>query len=422
MNKLSPSHNNRRDEQLVWLFVAVAILLIVCGTILGIMSLYQDRVVVPGVDHPTTESDKSTEAPQAKDGFLDFQSQMGYEPNPQANAEFLESLGPDALFRDAAPGLFADPPPLPKAREENREGVFLYRFLRNAYATKYGVDWVVDQQLIGDCVGWGNKHGVDHATAIQYVLGMIADWKPVDPTSIYGLSRVEARDYPGDGKKPYAGYRDGSSGSYAAKGLLKFGCLFLREEYPFGTLTYSKDRARDWGAYGCGGKNDNGRADEICREHPIQKAALVKTFPEAVKAIESGYPVVVCSQIGFGDELPVTRDAQGFLRERSTWGHCMCFVGVRYDRPALLCLNSWGPKWVVGPKFPSDQPEGSFWIEQKTVEKMLRNPTRYGDLPDSFALSAVEGFPFRPISNSDWVQLRPQSSATTENVALQLVP
>ena len=82
----------------------------------------------------------------------------------------------------------------------------------------------------------------------------------------------------------------------------------------------------------------------------------------------------------------------------------MCFVGVRFgQRPGLLCLNSWGPSWVSGPKWPPDQPDGSFWVEARVATRMLSGR-------DSFAVSGYEGFPYRPLDHGDWVRVdRPQT-------------
>src|SRR5690606_38137456 len=109
---------------------------------------------------------------------------------------------------------------------------------------------------------------------------------------------------------------------------------------------------------------------------------LVTTFREAGAAIQSGYPVAVCSGQGFASQ----RDGQGFAAARGSWAHCMVFIGVRFDRPGLLCLNSWGPRWIGGPKWPDDQPDGSFWVDARTCDRMLAGR-------DSFAISGYRGFP-----------------------------
>ena len=75
----------------------------------------------------------------------------------------------------------------------------------------------------------------------------------------------------------------------------------------------------------------------------------------------------------------------------------MSFIAVRYgSRPGLLCLNSWGPSWVRGPKWPEDMPEGSFWVDKDTVDAMLRGG-------DSFAVGSVAGFDWRDLDHGEWM-------------------
>jgi len=174
-----------------------------------------------------------------------------------------------------------------------------------------------------------------------------------------------------------------------------WGVLYRQNYSPLVDLsTYSSKRAKDWGNYGCGGQGDNGKLDTIAKDHPIKDVALVTTFEEAAAAISSGYPVPVCSGQGFSS----TRDGEGFARASGSWAHCMCFIGVRWDRPGLLCMNSWGTTWINGPKWPDDQPDGSFWVEKSVVNRMLSGE-------DSFAVSGLTGFPYRDLKHGDWVEV-----------------
>ena len=95
---------------------------------------------------------------------------------------------------------------------------------------------------------------------------------------------------------------------------------------------------------------------------------------------------------------PITRDADGFLRPRGTWMHCMCIAGYQGGkRPGFLLVNSWGNRWLSGPpgRF-ADIPEGSFWADFNVVDRMLKQG-------DSYAVAGVEGFRRRKIDPSDWI-------------------
>ncbi len=113
----------------------------------------------------------------------------------------------------------------------------------------------------------------------------------------------------------------------------------------------------------------------------------------------TGYAIFVCSDVGFGDlgPGPITRDADGFLKPRGVWPHCMCIAGYQGGtRKGFLIVNSWGDRWVAGPvgRF-TDIPPGSFWADFATVDRMLKQG-------DSFAVAGVDGFRRRRIDPTDW--------------------
>lgn len=325
---------------------------------------------------------------------------FGYKPNKVETDKFLQTLDAPTLFQ-ANPDLKEDAPaPTLFRQASQREGeanatrgpplsakepVLLYRALY-----KVSPGWKVGSQGIGDCVSWGNKHAVDIALAVDKVAGKTAEWFPAATEALYGGARVE-----GAGRaEGTGGYDDGSYGAAAASWLIKDkgrGGVVYRQNFPefgYDLTTYSAQRAKQWGNWGCGGQGDKGRLDKVARVHPVGQAALCRNFAEAAAALSNGYPVAVCSGQGFSS----TRDDKGFAKAQGSWAHCMCFIGVRFDPPGLLCLNSWGTKWISGPKYPSDQPDGSFWVTEPVSNKMLAGN-------DSFALSNVKGFPKRRLQH-----------------------
>lgn len=307
---------------------------------------------------------------------------FGYTPNPAESRRFVGTL-PARDLRTQAPGLF----------NRGSVDVFLYRALNDAHLAFYGRPFAVESQGIGDCVSWGWKHGADTHLAVMWKTGDSSEWREAATESIYGGSRCEAAG------RSYAGFSDGSYGAAAAKWVKDWGIVFRKpyDDFGFDLSKYSAARAKDWGAYGNGGRNDSGKFDEEARKHPVRHVALVRTFEEAAAAIASGYPVPVCSGQGFSER----RDSQGFAAPSGRWSHCMCFVGVRFAPDGLLCLNSWGTKWITGPKWPDDQPDGSFWVDRRTAESMLSGS-------DSFAVSGYAGFPYRDLKHGDWVLAEPR--------------
>lgn len=318
--------------------------------------------------------------------FAHYQmTHFGYVPSSADSARFLASLDKPFLF-DAAPQLSTD----------RKDTVLLYRSLNEAYQYRYGREWRVGSQGIGDCVSWGWAHAASIHTAVLWEKGEILEWQEVATEPIYGGSRVEAAG------RSFGGWGDGSNGASAATWCRDYGLLF-RQDYPTADLkTYSAQRAKQWGAYGCGGKDDNGQLDGEAKRFPVKHIALVRSFDEAAAAIANGYPVAVCSGQGFTSQ----RDKAGFARAYGKWSHCMVFIGVRHDRAGLLCLNSWGPDWISGPKYPDDQPDGSFWVDADTCTRMLRGG-------DSYAFAGPQGFKRR---DHHWWAQRAEKDGPARNV------
>jgi hypothetical protein len=326
-------------------------------------------------------------------GWIGDEAPTGWTPDPEGVERFLQEL-PQPLFRQAGAETI---------REAKGHDTFLYRAAYKAHQALYGRPWIVERQGIGDCVSWGWAHGVWVAQCIDWETGRLPMPPPFPSTeAIYGGSRVEARGRSGDGSSPVGGYSDGSYGAAAARWVRDWGVVYREPVGGHDLRAYSADRAKSWGAYGNGGKGDGGKLDTIAKKHPATHVAMVKTFAEAAAAIEAGFPIPVCSMVGFES----TRDQHAYARASGQWAHCMCFVAVRYAKngspsDALLCLNSWGPRWISGPKWPDDMPEGSFWVTRSTVDRML------GSQPDSYAVGSVSGFGWRDLDNGAFLTPAP---------------
>jgi hypothetical protein len=213
---------------------------------------------------------------------------------------------------------------------------------------------------------------------------------------IYGGARVEQKGI------EFAGWRDGATGSGAARWVMGLkngtGGILYRQPYKDIDLTeYSPDRAKNWGAYGCGG-DGNTWLDKVANQHTARDVALVRTYDEATASIQAGMPVVICSNIGFASP----RDKDGFCKRGPSWSHCMCATAVRFKengggRDGVLIQNSWG-NYLSGPKWPTDQPDGSFWCDPKTFQQILAQG-------ESFAIAGVSGFKWRNLNHGDWLKV-----------------
>jgi hypothetical protein len=228
-----------------------------------------------------------------------------------------------------------------------------------------------------DCVSHAAALGVDILSAVQIALQKKPQRWIAETASepIYGGSRVEIGGYNGPG--------GGSTGHWAAEWLQEYGVL-LRQSYPSGHdfTYYDAVKAVELGRSGCPDS-----LEPVARLHPVKQTAICRNYEELCDSIYNGSPVMVCSNVGFGDGV-ARRDSEGFLtRRRSPWYHAMLFAGYddEFYRPGALCFNSWGQDWIEGPT-RGHQPAGTFWIDARTVTSMLEQG-------DSFSLSGFRGFP-----------------------------
>jgi hypothetical protein len=237
-------------------------------------------------------------------------------------------------------------------------------------------------QQIGDCVGHAYGLGVDVLTAVQMLMHNKSEqWVAKSATEIiYAGSRIEV------GKGRLSG--DGSHGVWAAEFIRKWGVL-LRQSYlngAFDYTTYAGQVARTLGRRGAGVPD---ALEPLCKLHPVKTCALVNSWEECRDAVANGYPVTMCSNIGFTSR----RDRDGFLRRgRKAWYHAMAIIGMddEYRRGGALIQNSWGgDTWVSGPK-RHEQPDGSFWCDAATIDAAMKQG-------DSIALSGYVGYPRQDI-------------------------
>lgn len=253
-------------------------------------------------------------------------------------------------------------------------------FLHKALERVMGHPHVPHDQKLGDCTGQSAALGVDILTAVEIVVKKQPErWVAKAATEpIYGGSRVEIGDYTNG---------EGSTGHWVAEWLSQYGVL-LRQSYPgdWDFSHYSPATARQFGKEGCPDE-----LELLAKLHPVNKAAICTSYDELCDCIYNGFPVMVCSGVGFGQSSSEwVRDSEGFLTRSGRWMHAMLFAGYddEYRRPGALCFNSWGD-FVAGPT-RGPQPRGTFWIDADTVDVMLR-------AGDSFAFSDYTGFPSKII-------------------------
>ena len=184
-------------------------------------------------------------------------------------------------------------------------------------------------QEVGDCVSMAKGLAVDIAKSVDiWVNKDFEEWIAETSTEdIYGGARVII------GKNQIRG--DGCVGAWAAKWLTDYGALPRGKYGDIDTTKYSGSRARTWGSSGV----PQSLIVEI-KKHPIQITSQVKSYEQARDLIANGYPIAVCSNLGFSNQ----RDKNGVSKPSGSWAHCMCVIGVWDDGNIrrLLIQNSWG--------------------------------------------------------------------------------
>lgn len=233
-----------------------------------------------------------------------------------------------------------------------------------------------ETQTTGDCVSHCVRGAADVARANDPDIQTTEDW--VDRTAtepLYG-----ARGHGGEG----------ASCARIVEWAHKKGGLMLRTKHPDLNLDLTTYNALVGIRWGSSGVPDAVRS--TAAKHQIGTISLVTTWQQARDAIANGYGLACCSDVGF---TTMRRDSQGMIAPSGSWAHAMQWHAADDTRPGdcRFCVqNSWGWNWVSGPKI-YDQPEGSFWIDQRTAQRMISQGGTY-------AVSNVVGFPKRTLT--DW--------------------
>ena len=252
----------------------------------------------------------------------------------------------------------------------NGRTVLLYRAWADVNANAYPE---YPAQQVGDCIGHAFAHAVDLLAAVQIVKrGRPESFKLTAAESIYAAARVAIGGLGPDDP-------DGAVGAWAARAVTDHGTLSRDVLGP-----YDGQRSRLWGGTG---------VPEVWAKpasgHRVHTTSLVRTYQELADSVANGYPVAVCSNVGFS----TARDVDGFCAAEGAWAHCMVVVGVRADhRPGACVLQSWGPGVPAGP-LAHDQPGQSFWVDRDVVDGMLA-------CGDSWALSSFDGYPAQALPAS----------------------
>jgi len=233
-----------------------------------------------------------------------------------------------------------------------------------------------NQGSVGSCVSFGTNTAIRRTMLTEIMMGEAEEFKDIVEEVTYGGSRVEI----GGGR--ISG--DGSVGGWAAEFVKRWGVVSRGSYGNYDLSNYSESRCREFGRSGV--PSD---LEVVAKAHPVKNITQVMSWNEAKKALASGYGIAICSNQGFS----MKRDAKGICRPSGSWAHCMALDGyfIENGREYGHIENSWGADAHTGPVGWGEPNTAGFWTDAETIDRMLRQD-------DSWAFSAVDGFPARKIN------------------------
>jgi len=233
-----------------------------------------------------------------------------------------------------------------------------------------------NQGSVGSCVSFGTNTAIRRTMLTEIMLGDAEEFRDIVEEITYGGSRVEI----GGGRIN----GDGSVGAWAAEFVKRWGVVDRAKHGNYDLTAYSESRCREFGRNGV--PSD---LETIAKRYPVKNVTQVMSWTEAKKALASGYGIAICSNQGFS----MRRDAKGICRPSGSWAHCMALDGyfIENGNEYGHIENSWGADAHTGPVGWGEPNTAGFWTDAETIDRMLRQD-------DSWAFSAVDGFPARKIN------------------------
>lgn len=219
-------------------------------------------------------------------------------------------------------------------------------------------------QKRGTCVGQAGSMCADMVMAVAWlVLDKVFPGRCAVATCYTG-SRVEVAGRPGSW--------DGSNGSWMSEFLTEWGIATLQElGLDNSELDEDERLAVRWTATRAGIPD---KFELISKERPIVKSPQVTDVDEAIACLESGNPIIECSNL-YGQDRN-TEDTVSIYSQRG--GHAQTIGGIRWPRsgdPEFKLVNSWSDSWGYN---------GWVWISAASLQKMLNQD-------DSYAFVGVQG-------------------------------
>ena len=245
------------------------------------------------------------------------------------------------------------------------------------FVDRYPTAWPGPAQRRGDCVSHACRSALAGTVLMESYLGIedsesgkvevAPDVSPEGESQ--GLFASEPI-YWGRGKDSDGWFIGG-----AAKTALSTAGAVIRKDYPeisTDLTRYDPKIAGKWGR-----TPPPPEVVEVTNDNLFRTATTLRSTEEWRDFLGKGFFIGTDGSEGFSK----TRDENGVARRRGSWAHSMSAISFD-DRPethriygcaAVLILNSWGSKWISGPRkirgTDINIPEGSFWALTKDFNR-----------------------------------------------------
>lgn len=247
-------------------------------------------------------------------------------------------------------------------------------------------------QQTGSCVGVGGARAYCTAQCGDVVLR--GDSEAVIfpfPFATYGVGRdIGGMRRPGEG----------SFGSAQAKAVEQFGMLRWDDpQVPKPTfrgnwIIWSASQEKQW-SHPSSWPVPRSEIEKTSMNHQMGTVTKVTSIEGLMQALAQGYGVTTASM--FGTRPRVEGDVL-LGRWNDSWAHQQSHAGYwRHPQHGLIFIidNQWGDMHGKCPTLSPLGVEGSYWVLEKDVAKILNNGEVY-------AHSATEGFPVKKFDFSNW--------------------
>jgi len=235
-------------------------------------------------------------------------------------------------------------------------------------------------QQTGDCVSMGATQATEYLHCYEIAAAKEEEeFHRIFPPYVYGISRCAP-----DCGAGQMGGQAGSTGSWAATAMMKYGMLFVDDE---GCPQYSGRLADQWGRRG-----PPDQFKQIARDNVV-KLASRQTAVDGIRTALINYnPCTLAISWNFG-EGAVEHQGYRVLQSsrRVMGGHQVCLIAWM-DEPfeAAFMLNSWGTDKHSGPDH--GEPPGGAWMLRRDLERHLQG----GDQTEVYSLTGFSGTAAKP--------------------------